>query len=104
MMRTNIDKNYFKMRLERQRHEVVERMGVHQHAGEADPDPEIDQDLADSEENLMEKIDASLLRLEKGTYGQCANCGANIKLERLTAKPSVSLCIDCQSKKEQSAS
>lgn len=50
--------------------------------------------------NLVQKIDFALQRLDDGTYETCATCGKGIPLERLRAKPSVSLCISCQDKKD----
>ena len=49
---------------------------------------------------LLQKIDLALERLDAGTYQQCAHCGEAIPLERLRAKPSVSLCLDCQQAKD----
>jgi DnaK suppressor protein len=49
---------------------------------------------------LLQKIDLALERLDAGTYQQCAHCGKAIPLERLRAKPSVSLCLDCQQAKD----
>ena len=64
---------------------------------------EVDDQLAEDDRNLVEKIDFALRRLEAGTYGQCTGCGAEIPLARLEAKPSVSLCIACQEKKDAEA-
>ncbi|MGI6188451.1 MAG: hypothetical protein GX041_00300 [Clostridiales bacterium] len=38
----------------------------------------------------------SLQRIEKGTYGICAYCGAEIGFERLDSYPTAKLCIGCQ--------
>lgn len=43
----------------------------------------------------LEKIDAALERMEKGTYGVCSNCGKEIPLERLQAYPQADTCLDC---------
>ena len=48
-------------------------------------------------ENLAE-IEAALVKLENGTYGQCEDCGAAIAPARLEAMPSARLCITCASK------
>ncbi len=64
---------------------------------------EVEDQLAEDERNLVEKIDFALRRLDAGTYGQCTGCGGEIPLARLEAKPSVSLCIDCQEKKDAEA-
>lgn len=57
---------------------------------------DLERQLAEDDRNLLEKIDFALRRLDEGTYDRCANCGQPIPLERLTAKPAVSLCISCQ--------
>ncbi len=47
-------------------------------------------------------FEAALERLEEGTYDKCAQCGGEIPIERLKAKPAVTLCVQCQSAKESS--
>ena len=64
---------------------------------------EVDSSVADSEENLARKIEHALERIEDGKYGICEECQAEIPAARLKAKPSVSLCIDCQEKHEAAA-
>jgi DnaK suppressor protein len=61
---------------------------------------EVNDRLVEDDLNLLQKIDLALSRLEAGTYDQCANCGDVIPLERLLAKPSVSLCVACQELKD----
>ena len=46
------------------------------------------------EKKLQEIIEA-LDRMEKGTYGKCANCNADIPIERLKANPSAKTCLKC---------
>lgn len=57
---------------------------------------EVDTSVAESELNLAKKIQHALERISKGTYGLCEGCGQPIPQARLEAKPSVSLCIQCQ--------
>lgn len=64
---------------------------------------EVEDRIAEDDRNLVEKIDFALRRLDAGTYGQCTGCGGEIPLARLEAKPSVSLCIACQEKKDAEA-
>lgn len=52
--------------------------------------------LVKSEENLLQKINHALERIEAESYGICEGCNGEIPLPRLEAKPSVSLCIACQ--------
>jgi RNA polymerase-binding transcription factor DksA len=41
------------------------------------------------------QIRAALARIDNGTYGSCANCGAEIAPERLEAQPMATRCIKC---------
>jgi DnaK suppressor protein len=60
----------------------------------------VERRIADDELNLLRKVELALQRLDEGTYELCAQCGAVIPLERLMAKPSVSLCLACQEAKD----
>ena len=64
-------------------------------------DREIDYTLEASDGRLLADIDAALGRIEKGTYGTCVNCGAQIPPERLEAMPWATLCIECKRKEER---
>src|SRR4051794_10490609 len=44
---------------------------------------------------LGDLVDA-LDRLDRGTYGVCTNCGADIGRERIGENPAVSLCAECE--------
>jgi DnaK suppressor protein len=48
----------------------------------------------------IQQITAALDRLDAGTYGQCARCGAQIAPARLEVVPHASACIDCQNHAE----
>jgi DnaK suppressor protein len=50
----------------------------------------------DRERKLIKKIDEALDRIEHNEYGYCDNCGVEIGLERLEARPTAELCIDCK--------
>lgn len=60
----------------------------------------VESQIIEDDRNLLAKVDYALRRLEEGTYGQCARCGKAIPMERLEAKPSVSLCLACQEAKD----
>jgi RNA polymerase-binding protein DksA len=47
-------------------------------------------------EHLLE-VDAALARLDSGTYGTCERCGEQIAPERLEARPTARLCVQCAS-------
>ncbi len=50
----------------------------------------------DRERKFLKKIEESLERLENGEYGYCDDCGSEIGLERLEARPTANQCIDCK--------
>ena len=52
--------------------------------------------LSDAQHELRD-IDLALERVRDGTYGLCAHCGKPIAPERLAARPSAAMCIDCAS-------
>src|SRR5712691_12823143 len=56
--------------------------------------------IRDRARKLITKIDEALGRIEDGSYGQCEECGGDIGLERLRARPVTTLCIDCKSLQE----
>ncbi len=50
----------------------------------------------DRERKLIKKIDEMLARIDSGDYGYCEKCGVEIGLNRLEARPTATLCIDCK--------
>lgn len=57
--------------------------------------------LRERERGLLNKIDAALEKIEQGVYGECENCGEEIGLKRLEARPVAELCIDCKAEQEK---
>lgn len=55
------------------------------------------QEMRNRERQMIEE---ALSSLEEGTYGACAECGAEISEKRLQALPFARFCIECQSKNE----
>jgi DnaK suppressor protein len=49
----------------------------------------------------LQRIEASLQRLEKGIFGLCLRCGEDIHLKRLEFDPTAPLCIDCANQGEK---
>jgi DnaK suppressor protein len=56
--------------------------------------------LEQNEEELRRQVVDALQRIEKGEFGVCTWCGAEISRERLDALPYAALCIDCERKRE----
>jgi DnaK suppressor protein len=50
----------------------------------------------DRERKLIKKINEMLAKIDAGEYGYCDNCGVEIGLSRLEARPTATLCIDCK--------
>lgn len=50
----------------------------------------------DRERKLIRKIDSTLKAIEEGDYGYCEECGVEIGIRRLEARPTATLCIDCK--------
>lgn len=58
---------------------------------------EVDRDVEE-----LRAVQGALGRLRRGEYGRCQNCGQQISPARLEALPHAALCIDCQTRAEQS--
>jgi DnaK suppressor protein len=54
----------------------------------------------DRERKLLKKIDATLIRIEEATYGYCDETGEPIGLQRLLARPTATLTIEAQERRE----
>ena len=95
--------NAWKSELEEEVSRTVQQM---RDVPENPPDPndrasqETDMSLElrsrDRERKLIKKIDESIERIDTGDYGYCDVCGVEIGVERLEARPTAELCIDCK--------
>jgi RNA polymerase-binding transcription factor DksA len=63
-------------------------------------DQEFTLGLIENEQGTLELINEALGRMEKGTYGQCAECDEPISKPRLQAIPYARHCIQCARKLE----
>jgi DnaK suppressor protein len=50
----------------------------------------------DRERKLIKKINKTLELIEKDDYGFCDECGVEVGIRRLEARPTANLCIDCK--------
>lgn len=48
----------------------------------------------------IDSVKRALTRIEKGTYGECVRCGAEIAPKRLEVRPEAALCFACASKEK----
>ncbi|MBL7665874.1 MAG: TraR/DksA C4-type zinc finger protein [Bacteriovoracaceae bacterium] len=51
--------------------------------------------------HYIKKVKAALQRIEEGHFGECAECGVEIGMNRLTARPTAHLCIGCKEEQER---
>ena len=56
--------------------------------------------LRDRERKLIKKIQKAIDRIDDGEFGICQECGDEISIPRLKARPMTTLCINCKSKQE----
>lgn len=54
----------------------------------------------DRERKLIKKINETIVKIDSGEYGYCESCGVEIGLDRLQARPTATLCIDCKTLEE----
>lgn len=60
-------------------------------------------ELSDNERVMLDQIDGSLRKMEKGAYGLCESCQKPIAKARIQAVPFARYCIQCQSMAESAA-
>ncbi len=106
--------DFFRARLERQKDDLLSNAGeTTEHLREDTtivPDPAdratIEEEHAlelrtrDRERKLLKKISQSLLRLDSGEYGYCDETGEPIGLARLLARPTATLSLEAQQRRE----
>ena len=93
--------------------ELIDNAGAtseHLREHEAEPDPTdqatIEEEYAlelrtrDRERKLLKKIEQSLRRIDDGSYGWCEETGEAIGIPRLLARPTATLTIEAQSRRE----
>ena len=54
----------------------------------------------DRERKLIKKIEKTMRRIEDDDFGFCDQCGIEIGIRRLEARPTADLCIDCKTMAE----
>ena len=50
----------------------------------------------DRERKLIKKIEEGTAKIDSSDYGYCETCGVEIGVQRLEARPTATLCIDCK--------
>ena len=57
--------------------------------------------MSANDRRMLELIDEALVRVEKGEYGECENCGEPVSERRLDAVPWARYCLKCQDLQER---
>jgi DnaK suppressor protein len=57
---------------------------------------EVDAAQEQRDRDELAQVDAALARLDKGVYGDCADCGQPIPMQRLMVQPAAARCAVCQ--------
>ena len=57
--------------------------------------------LRGREKVFLDKIDKALRKIEDGSFGVCEECGEEISVKRLEARPETTLCIRCKEDQER---
>lgn len=50
----------------------------------------------DRERKLIKKIEKAIRKLESDDFGYCEDCGEEIGIKRLEARPTADLCVNCK--------
>ena len=56
--------------------------------------------LKQTDAKILQAIDEALMRIEKGSFGICKDCGEPIAEARLNANPWTRVCITCKEKQK----
>ncbi len=104
---------FFRERLLEMQRELLENADVtserlREHELEPDPTDQatIEEEYAlelrtrDRERKLLKKIEQALRRIEDGSYGYCEETGEAIGIPRLLARPTATLTIEAQARRE----
>lgn len=66
----------------------------------AETDKDMQVKIRNRELAQLRKLEEALLRLDAGNFGICLSCEEEITEARLKARPSTTLCVDCQAQLE----
>src|SRR5262245_23428139 len=105
---------FFREKLLGTQRELLEKANLtsehlREHELEADPTDQatIEEEYAlelrarDRERKLLKKIDEALRRIDEGSYGYCEETGEPIGIARLIARPTATLSVEAQTRREQ---
>ena len=104
---------FFRARLDAMRSELLANAGAtseHLRDNPLVPDPadratieeehSLELRARDRERKLLGKVNAAITRIDEGSYGYCEETGEPIGIARLLARPTATLTIEAQSRRE----
>ena len=62
----------------------------------ADLFADLNMTILDKHVQETRDINSALIRIDKGTYSTCSDCGESIDFDRLVAYPTAKRCVRCQ--------
>jgi DnaK suppressor protein len=68
--------------------------------GSATFEREMDMTFEENDRDELTEVREAIKSLDRGTYGTCTRCGAEIPSARLRAVPTTRLCVRCKEKEE----
>jgi RNA polymerase-binding protein DksA len=87
--------------------EEREEVRLSETSSERSPDPntaeggslafELEKELsvAQNAQDLLDKVERAMEHIQRGTYGDCVDCGKPIPVARLDALPYATRCVEC---------
>ncbi|PTD95863.1 RNA polymerase-binding protein DksA [Pseudothauera lacus] len=105
---------FFRNRLQDEMNQLLENAHettTHLQENEATPDPSdrasveeehtLELRVRDRERKLLKKIEEAIARIDTGDYGWCEETGEPIGIGRLLARPTATLCLEAQERREK---
>ncbi len=105
---------FFRNRLEEEMNQLLENAHettTHLQESEATPDPSdrasveeehtLELRVRDRERKLLKKIEEAIARIDAGDYGWCEETGEPIGIGRLLARPTATLSLEAQERREK---
>jgi DnaK suppressor protein len=106
--------DFFRQRLQEERRQLLsnaQETTTHLQDNESTPDPSdrasveeehtLELRVRDRERKMLKKIEEAILRIDSGEYGYCEETGEPIGIARLLARPTATLSIEAQERREK---
>jgi len=66
----------------------------------ADRENQLTLKLKGRNRHYLKKIEQALERIDNGDFGDCHECGEEVSIQRLFARPTATMCIACKEEQE----